>query len=179
MLWYSIDLWSNGGGGLGICAFCYMWNFYGVAVFHTSMLNWRGWGQSAMGICAYCYMWNLFGVVVFQRSILDWRRGWGQSAMVICVFFYMWKLFGVVVFQRSMLNWRGMGSVCHGYVYILLYVKLIWCSGFPESYAHLGGLHLISVFTSFENDLILLFTTRCHYWGVYLISVCTSSDKLT
>ena len=32
-----------------------------------------------------------------------------------------------------------MGSVCHGYMCILLYVKLIWCSGFPEIYAHLGG----------------------------------------
>ena len=26
-------------GGLGICAFCYMWNLCGVAVFHTSMVN--------------------------------------------------------------------------------------------------------------------------------------------
>ena len=30
-----------------------------------------------------------------------------------------------------------MGSVCHGYMCILLYVKLIWCSGFPEIYAQL------------------------------------------
>ena len=30
-----------------------------------------------------------------------------------------------------------MGSVCHGYMCFLLYVKLIWCSGFPEIY---GGL---------------------------------------
>ena len=32
-----------------------------------------------------------------------------------------------------------MGSVCYGYMCILLYVKLIWCSGFPEIYAQLGG----------------------------------------
>ena len=34
-----------------------------------------------------------------------------------------------------------MGSVCHGYMCILLYVELIWCSGFPEIYAQLeeGG----------------------------------------
>ena len=58
--------------------------------------------------------------------------------MGICAFFSMWNLFGVVVFQRSMLDWRrGMGSVCHGYMCILLYVKLIWCSGFPEIYAWL------------------------------------------
>ena len=30
-----------------------------------------------------------------------------------------------------------MGSVCQGYMCILLYVKLIWCSGFPEIYAQL------------------------------------------
>ena len=31
-----------------------------------------------------------------------------------------------------------MGSVCHGYMCILLYMKLFWCSGFPEIYARLG-----------------------------------------
>ena len=30
-----------------------------------------------------------------------------------------------------------MGSVCHGYMCILLYMKLIWCSGFSEIYARL------------------------------------------
>ena len=32
-----------------------------------------------------------------------------------------------------------MGSVCHGYMFILLYVKLLQCIGFPEIYAQLGG----------------------------------------
>ena len=38
-----------------------------------------------------------------------------------------------------------MGSVCHGYMCILLYIKLIWCSGFPEIYARWeegGGISL-------------------------------------
>ena len=30
-----------------------------------------------------------------------------------------------------------MGSVCHGYMSILLYIKLVLCSGFPEFYARL------------------------------------------
>ena len=30
-----------------------------------------------------------------------------------------------------------MGSICHGYMCILLYMKLIWCNGFPEIYAGL------------------------------------------
>ena len=49
----------------------------------------------------------------------------GTPAMGICSFCYMLNLCGVVVFHRSMVNWRrGPWYVC-----ILLYVKLIWCSG--------------------------------------------------
>ena len=40
--WYSIDLWSIGGGGLDICAFCYMWNVFGVVVCCRPMVDWRG-----------------------------------------------------------------------------------------------------------------------------------------
>ena len=29
---------------------------------------------------------------------------------------------------------REVGSACHGYMYILLFVKRIQCSGFPEIY---------------------------------------------
>ena len=48
-----------------------------------------------------------------------------------------------MVFQRSMLDWRrGVESVCHEYMCILLYMKLIWCSDFPEIYVGLeeGGV---------------------------------------
>ena len=86
-------------------------------------------GSSAMGICALCFVWNLFGVMVFQRSMLNWRRGWGQSVMGICPLCYIWDLFGVMVFQRSMLNWRGMGSIWHGYMCIVIYMKLMWWGG--------------------------------------------------
>ena len=65
------------------------------------MLNWGG--TAALGICAFFYMLNLFGVVVFQRSMLDWRRR----------YIFLW------------------------YMCILLYVKLIWSSGFPDIYAQL------------------------------------------
>ena len=84
--------------GLGICAFCYMWDLFGVVVFHRSMVNWRRgtlvyvhsaicetymvlwysidlWSiGGGLGICAFCYMQDLFGVVVFHRSMVDWRR---------------------------------------------------------------------------------------------------------
>ena len=40
-----------------------------------------------------------------------------------------------------------MGSICHGYMCILLSMKLIWCSGFQEIYARLEeGVHLPLVY---------------------------------
>ena len=62
-------------------------------------------GTSALGICAFCYMLNLFGVVVFHTSVVNWRRG----------------------------PW---------YMYILLYVKLLWCGSIPYIYGQLEGVHL-------------------------------------
>ena len=51
-----------------------MFNFCFVAVFHTSMVNWKE-GRSALSICAFCYMLNLFSVEVFHRSMVNWRKG--------------------------------------------------------------------------------------------------------
>ena len=39
-----------------------------------------------------------------------------------------------MVLHRSMFVWRGVGSVCHRYMCILLYVKLIGCNGLAEMY---------------------------------------------
>ena len=41
-----------------------------------------------------------------------------------------------------MIGGEGESSVCHGYMCILLYVKLLQCTGFPEIYAQLEGVHL-------------------------------------
>ena len=61
-----------------------------------------------------------------------------MSAMGICAFFYMQNLCGVVVFHRSMVDYRrGMGSVCHGYMCILIYMKLMQCSGVAYMYGQL------------------------------------------
>ena len=48
------------------------------------------------------------------------------------------NLFGVMVLQRSMFDWRR-GSICHGYMCIVLYMKLVWCNGFAEIYVLIGG----------------------------------------
>ena len=42
---------------------------------------------------------------------------------------------GIVVLQACLLNWGV--SICHGYMCIVLYMKLIWCNGFAEIYASL------------------------------------------
>ena len=44
-----------------------------------------------------------------------------------------------MVFQRSMLNWRrGLGQSAMGICAVCyIYMKLMWCNGFPEIYARL------------------------------------------
>ena len=77
--------------------------------------------------------------------MLNWRRGWeGQFAIALCALFYIYiyiyiyrsaircAMFGVAVFKASMLNCRG--AICHGYMCIVLYMKLIWCNGCAEIY---------------------------------------------
>ena len=121
------------------------------AIYKTYLVSWFSrhlcsiWGVGGRANLPYVYVhcaiytWNLFGIMLFQTSMLDWRREWGQSAMGICPLCYIWNLFGVMVFQTSMLNWRrGVGSICHGYMCIVLYMKLICCNGFPDIYAWLG-----------------------------------------
>ena len=47
----------------------------------------------------------------------------------------MLNLYSVVVFHTCKVNWRrGPWYMC-----IVLYVKLIWCSGIPYSYGQLEG----------------------------------------
>ena len=38
-----------------------------------------------------------------------------------------------------------MGSVCYGHICILLYMNLIWCGGFPETYGQLEEWGWISL----------------------------------
>ena len=74
----------------------------------------EGGGQTAMGICALCYICYIFQV-------------WCSSSQGIYA-----QLTGAV------------GSICHGYICIVLCMKCIWCNGFPEIHAQLtgGGVNL-------------------------------------
>ena len=70
---------------------------------------------------------SLFGVVVLHRSMVNWMGD--TSAFRTCAFYYMCNLFGVGDFPEIYAQLEeGVGSVCHGYMCILLYVKLILCS---------------------------------------------------
>ena len=82
-----MDLWSIGVGGIGICAFCYLWNFSGVVVFHICMVNCRG-DTSAWSICALCYMLNIFGVVVFHTSMVNCHGGY-ICLKYMCIVLYV------------------------------------------------------------------------------------------
>ena len=89
---------------------------------------------SALSICAFYYMLNIFHVVVFHRSMVNWRRG----ALV-----YVHS----VICETSLVKWYsihlwsiGGGYSCPKYMCILLYVKLIWCSGIPYIYCQLEGV---------------------------------------
>ena len=139
-----------------------MWNLFSVVVFHRSMVNWRGYicpqymcilvyvkliwcssipyiyGQLEVGYICPKYMCILLYVKLLWCSSIPYIYGQlkgGTSALSICAYCYMWNLFSVVVFHRSMVNWRrGPWYMC-----ILLYVKLIWCSGILEIYGWLEG----------------------------------------
>ena len=39
-----------------------------------------------------------------------------------------------------------MGSICHWYMCILLFMKRMWCNGFPKVFAQLKGVQLTEVY---------------------------------
>ena len=106
------------------------------------MLNWRRGWVNLQWVYVNCdiYICNVCGVLVFQRSICNGRREWGQSAMGICTLCYICQVWCSIIQGIYAQLEEGVGSVCHGYMFILLDMKLMWCSGFPEIYAHLEGV---------------------------------------
>ena len=129
--WYYIDLWSIGGGEPWyMCILLYVKLTSCCAI--PQIYGQLG-GTSALGICAFFYMWNLFGVVAFHRSMVNWRRG----PWYICILLYVKLIWcsGIPYIYVQL----GGEYICPGYMCILLYVKLIWCSGIPQIYGLLEG----------------------------------------
>ena len=112
MQWYSIHLWSIGGGY--IC-------------------------PKHMCILLYVKLMSCSGIPYIYGQLEG-----GTFVLSLCAFCYMLNLCGVVVFHRSMVNWRG--DICPRYMCILLYVKLIWCSGVPIDLWSIrgGGLRILA-----------------------------------
>ena len=71
---------EEGGWGqsvMGICALCYIQNFFGVMVFQRSILNWRRGGVNLAWVYVHCTIYICkFGVAVCKASMLGWG---GQS----------------------------------------------------------------------------------------------------
>ena len=72
----------------------------------------------------------------FPEIYAQLEEGVGVNLPWIYVHSAIYETYLVSWFSRSMLNWRrGLGSIYHGYMSILLYMKLLWCTGFPVIYA--------------------------------------------
>ena len=79
-----------------------------------------------------------------------------------------------MVSDKSMVNWRG--YICHQYMCILLYVKLIWCSGIHRYMCihlyvqHLGCHGVAQVYGQVEGEVVHLLLVDVHsficetYW---------------
>ena len=95
----------------------------------------------------------LFGVVVLHRSMVIWRMGalvYVHSA--ICETYIM--LF------HSIDLWSIRGYICPGYICIVLYVKLICCSGIPQIYGQLA-----------EGAIVYLHSAICETYLVQWYSI--------
>ena len=156
--WYSIDLWSIGGGWLGICAFCYMRNLFGVVVFHRSMVKWRRWAlvyvHSAIcatyvvqwysiDLCSHgggciCprYMCILLYVELMQCSGIPQIYGQLEQGALLCILSGICETYLVQWYSIDLWSSGGDGP---WYMCILLYVQLMWCSGIPQIYAPWRG----------------------------------------
>ena len=168
LIWCSGVAWiydqlTGGPSAIGIFAFFYMWNLFGVVVLHGSMIDWWGvhlpWVYVHCAICEtylvwWCCMdlWLIDGgsiclgymcIHLYVKLILcsgvaciyDRLIG-GPSAIGIFAFFYMWNLFGVVVLHGSMIDWGG--SICLRYGVVVLHGSMIdwWGVHLPWVYLH-------------------------------------------
>ena len=144
---------------LGIFAFFYMWNLFGVVLFHRSMVDWRRRCVCPRYMCILLYV-KLFCVVVFHRSMVNWlgvhmpqvyvHSSLCETCSVQWCSIDLWLIGGegpqvyvhssiceiYLVQQCSIDLWSIAAGdyVCPRYMYILLYVKLILCSGVVQIY---------------------------------------------
>ena len=97
---------------------------FGVAVFKAFMLDWGG--RSLIRSAK-------FGVVVFKASMLT-CPGNGVNLTWVYVHCAIYEMYLVKGFSTDVWSIAGgVGSICHSYMCIVLYRKLIWCHGSQTS----------------------------------------------
>ena len=115
-------------------------------------------------ICLW-YIWILLYVKYIQCSGVAWIYGWYMGSVhlpLVNVHASICVTFSVVVLHGSMVNW---GSICPGCMCILLYVKLIWCSGVAWIYGQLRE----------EVSSALSICAFCYMWNLFGVVVLHSS----
>ena len=131
---------EGGTSAISICALCYMLNIFGVVVFHTSMVNCSG-GYICPKLYVHCAICDTYSMQWY--SIHLWSIGGG--GLIICAFCYLLIFLGVVVFIHLMSI--GGYSICPMYMFIVLYMKHVECSGIQYISGQLRvEIHLPSVY---------------------------------
>ena len=137
-------------------------------------------GVPVQGLCSAIsiFLDTRFHISQYEIKVIQcsgvpviYGQKWGvPSALGICAFCYMWNLFSVVVLHGSMVNWGG--SLCLGYMCILQYVKLIWCSGVAEIYGQLGGPSALGICAFFDVwnlfGVVVLHGSMVNWRGIHL-----------
>ena len=115
----------------------------------------------------------LCNYIPYMYGQMEWG---GRCILSISALCYMWDIFGVMVFQRSIVNWSG-GYMYPQCMFILQYVKFIWCNGIPYIYGQLGGTYAWSICTLCYTLHIFGVVVWIHLWwigvgGTYILSIC-------
>ena len=162
--WIYGQFGGPGPSAMGICAFCYTWTLLSVKVLHGSMLNWgvhQTWVcvillcVQLMGCNSVAWIYGQFGgsichgfkcIMLYVKLIGCHGVAWnyGQFNGVHHSWVYVHSLICETswVYQCSIDLWWIWcdGSISHGYMCILLYMKLIGCNSFAWIYAQFGGM---------------------------------------
>ena len=138
-------MWIGVGGTIvfSICAFCEMWNLFGVTLFYKCVVNW----SFRVDICSVyvhsaiyesylvqCYSLHLFSIGVGQYIYSQY----------MCIMLYMKVIwFNAISYIYFQLEW---GYMYPHYMCIVLYVIVIWCNDIAEIYCQFGRVDVSSVY---------------------------------
>ena len=134
-------------------------------VFQWSMLDWRrGRGVNLSWVYVHCAIYETYLVWWFSRDLCSIGGGVGGVNLPwVYVHCALYETYLVWWFSRDLCSIGGGvgGSICHGYMCILQYVKLIGSNGIPYIYGQLEwGVHLPYVYVH-----------SCFMWNLFDVVV--------